>query len=135
MAILGFSLNKMSIEKKKPAEGAVNIKTNVKFVGIKEVKDIAEIAKDRTALNFEFEFSIKYEPGVAEVSFAGFVLNIEKKEDAEKILKDWKNKKIDTDLRLKLTNTIWVKCNIKAFFLEEEIGLPIHIPLPRIGKK
>ena len=43
-------------------------------------------------------------------------------------------KKIVEELRLKVSNMIWVRCNIKAFLLEEEIGLPVHIPLPRLSK-
>ncbi len=132
MTIIGFNLRKISVEKKETIKGQVNVKTNLKITDIKEEKAIAEISKDRTALKFDFEFGINYEPKIATINFLGHVLSIEEEKKAKKILSEWKDKKIEVDLRTKVTNMIWIKCNIKAFLLEEEIGLPIHIPLPRL---
>lgn len=132
MTIIGFNLKKISVEKKETIKGQVNVKTNLKIIDIKEEKAIAEISKDRTALKFDFEFDINYEPKIATINFLGHVLSIEEEKKAKKILSEWKDKKIEVDLRTKVTNMIWIKCNIKAFLLEEEIGLPIHIPLPRL---
>ena len=134
MAIIGFNLNKISIERKEPIKGQINIKTNLKITEIKDEKGIPEISKDKTALKFDFEFDINYEPKIANIHFAGHVLDLENADDAKNILKEWKDKKLSEDLRLKISNMIWVKCNIKAFLLEEEIGLPVHIPLPRLTK-
>lgn len=134
MAVVGFNLQKISIERKKSLKGQVNIKTNLRFTDIKEDRVLPEISKDKTMLRFEFEFTINYEPEIASVFFSGYVLDIESEEEAKNILKEWKNKKIKDDLRLRISNVIWAKCNIKAFLLEEEIGLPIHIPLPRLTK-
>lgn len=134
MTIIGFNIRKMGIERKNNIKGPVNVKTDLKISDIKEEQDIPDIAKDKKTLKFEFDFSINYEPKVATINFSGHVLNVESESDAKKILSEWKNKKIGEDLRLKISQMIWVKCNVKAFLLEEEIGLPIHIPLPRLGK-
>lgn len=134
MAIVGFNLEKISVERKAPIKGQVNIKTDLKIIDIKEEKNIPEFAKNNLALKFEFEFDIKYEPKFAIIHFAGHVLYVEGEEGVKKILSEWKNKKIEEELRLRISQMIWVKCNVKAFLLEEEIGLPIHIPLPRLTK-
>lgn len=134
MPIVGFNLHKISIERKEPITGQVNIKTNLKISDIKEEKTIAELGKENVALKFEFGFDILYEPKIAAIHFSGHVLDMESEKQAKEILKSWKDKKIDEDLRLRISNMIWVKCNIKAFLLEEEIGLPVHIPLPRLTK-
>ena len=134
MAIVGFNLNKLSIERHNPIEGNVNVKTNLKINEVKEEKVLLELSKEKTTLQFDFEFSINYEPNIATIHFAGNVIDVEDEKEAKKILKEWKDKKLDEDLRLKISNMIWVKCNIKAFALEEELGLPVHIPLPRLTK-
>jgi len=134
MAIIGFNLKKISIERKQPIKGQVNVKTNLRIAEIEEEKTVVEIAPGKTPLRFDFEFAINYEPKIAVVHFVGHVLDLEEDKEAKKILKEWKDKKIDEDLRLRISNMIWVKCNIKAFLLEEEIGLPVHIPLPRLTK-
>jgi len=36
-------------------------------------------------------------------------------------------------MRVPLFNFIMNKCNIKALYLEDEMGLPLHIPLPKIS--
>lgn len=132
MTLIGFNLQKISIERKKPIKGEVNIKTNLKITDIIEEQAIPEISKERKAIKFEFDFIIKYEPDIAEIRFAGHVLDMEDEKTARKILDEWKDKKINEELRLSVSNMVWIKCNIKAFLLEEEIGLPIHIPLPKL---
>ena len=136
MPVIGFHLTKISVERKDRITGQVNVKTNLKISDVKEEERIAEVAKDMTSLRFDFEFKIDYEPKAANLLFVGHVLDVEKDEDAKKILKNWKNKKIDDELRLRISNHVWLRCNIKALLLEEEIGLPIHLPLPRlVGKE
>lgn len=134
MALVGFNLGKISVEKKNPISGQVNIKTNLRISDISEEKSKMDLGKDSIILRFDFEFSIEYEPKVATIKFEGHVLDLIEEKEGKNILKEWKTKKIDEDLRLRVSNVIWTKCNVKAFLLEEEIGLPIHIPLPRLTK-
>ncbi len=134
MALVGFNLTKISVEKKNPISGQVNIKTNLRISDITEEKSKVELGKENTILRFDFEFTIEYEPKVASIKFEGHILELQEDKEAKIILKEWKTKTIDEDLRLRVSNVIWTKCNVKAFLLEEEIGLPIHIPLPRLTK-
>ena len=50
----------------------------------------------------------------------------------KEILKQWKNKKISEDFKIPLFNLILRKSNVKTLELEEEMGLPLHIPLPHL---
>ena len=46
---------------------------------------------------------------------------------------EWKkSKKLKSDIKLRVYNTIFHKCNIKAFELEEDFNLPLHLRLPMI---
>ena len=42
------------------------------------------------------------------------------------------SKKLEDDVRLKAYNMIFHKCNIKAFELEDEFNLPLHLKMPVI---
>ena len=132
MRIIGFNLSKVSIERKEKLEGKLEIKQNINIDEISKEK--INIAKEE-ALKFEFTFSINYDPKFAEVEFKGHVLALPEKDEMKKILKEWKSKKIPEGIRVGLFNFIMAKCNIKALSLEDEMGLPTHVPMPKIGPK
>jgi hypothetical protein len=54
------------------------------------------------------------------------------KKTIKSLVKSWKEKKFDTPEHAAITNIILQKSSIKAFELEEELGLPIHIRLPTV---
>jgi hypothetical protein len=43
----------------------------------------------------------------------------------------WKKKEMPNAMRLPIFNFILRKCTAKALTLQDELGLPTHIPLPR----
>jgi hypothetical protein len=62
-----------------------------------------------------------------------FLINCEEEiSELKDILKKWKGKKLADETRIPLFNTILTKCNLKSLQLEEEFGLPTHIPMPRV---
>ena len=79
----------------------------------------------------KYSYFISYDPELAHVNFQGEVLIIP--DDIKKTVKDWKKKKISDEDRIPVFNYIMSKCNLKALMLEEDLGLPAHIPLPRFG--
>ena len=83
-------------------------------------------------LKIDFKFTINYEPDFANLEFKGNLVIIPEANELKTILKSWKAKKIPNELRLPLINFIMSKCNVKAIPLEEELNLPIHIPMPRL---
>jgi len=132
MRIIGFNFKKIVAERKKDLQGKLEIKSNLQIDDIE--KENIDIAGE--VLKFHYDYSISYEQGFAEIIFKGTILALpEKAEDTKKILKDWKKKKIDDNVRMFIFNFIMSKCNLKALQLEEEFGLPPHIPLPRLTKQ
>lgn len=132
MQIIGFNFEKISAEREIPKEvkDKLEINSNINIKDI--IQEKVEIVKDKLPLKFSFEFLITYNPQVAKILFQGFAILLFDKEKAKEILKKWKNKKIEDDIRIPLFNFILTKCNIRALQLEEELNLPLHIPLPKI---
>ncbi len=129
MRIIGFTLQKISIERKKDIKGKLEIKSDMHIEDVE--KENIDIAGD--ILKFSYIYQINYEPSYAEIIFKGTVLVVpDKSEDIKKVLKEWKKKKMPDEIRVFLFNFIMAKCNLKALQLEEDLALPPHIPLPRI---
>ncbi len=132
MQIIGFNLIKISVERKEKPEQKLEIKQNINIDSIS--KDKINISKDEV-LKIEFTFNVDYNPDFAKLELKGYVIILPEKEELKKIIKEWKNKKLQEEFRIPLFNFIMSKCNIKALNLEDEMGLPLHIPMPRLGSK
>ena len=130
MQIIGFNFEKIEAERKKAPAGKIEINSNINIRAISQEK--ISMIKDEDVLKFAFDFSVTYKPDVADVKFNGYVLATVDKKETKDILKKWKTKKIPENLRIFLYNFILTKSNLKALQLEEELGLPTHVPLPRI---
>jgi hypothetical protein len=135
MQIIGFNLNKISAEKSKDFKiGLIN--TNVEFLNIE--KEQVEMLKDKDVLKVDFKFTVNYKEeekakkNLAEVNIEGSILIAVESEESKETLKSWKNKETSTNLKTALFNVILKRCSIKALMLEDELGLPPHIPLPRV---
>ncbi len=129
MKIIGFNINEISAKRNKSTKEQVQLKTGINIDEISE-EDIN--ITNQKGLKLSFTFKIEYSPEVAEILIKGYVLLLDDKNDSKKILKDWKNKIFDHPIKLSLLNFIMSKCNLKAISLEDEIGVPIHIPLPKL---
>jgi hypothetical protein len=133
MAIIGFNLHKIFVERKKTLTGKVSIRTNI---DVKEVKkEEISLIKNQDVLSFDFEFTIKYDPEVASLIFGGNVLFTVNPKELKEVMGKWKKKEIPEEIRLVIFNYILSKCSIKALTLEEDMGLPTHLPLPRFTKQ
>ena len=131
MAIVGFNLTKILVERKDSFDGKLNINSKINVEDIKKAS--MDISKDKETLQLNFIFEISYEPEFAKVIFKGNVLLLLDPKESKEIIRDWKKKKNISDIneavRESIFNIILRKCNIKAFSLEEELNLPMHIPL------
>ena len=132
MKIIGFSLKKISVERKNPIKGKLEIKTGLNIENI--IKEEVPIS-DSPALKFDFNYNINYEPNLAKLEIKGSIITLDDKSESEEILKEWKNKKFSHSSKLAIFNFILSKCNIKAIQLEDEIGLPFHIEMPKLKPK
>ncbi|KHO52120.1 MAG: hypothetical protein QT08_C0014G0013 [archaeon GW2011_AR17] len=92
-------------------------------------------------LRFFFEYFVDYQTDQASVLLAGNVLYSGKRDELEKIFKEWKKtKKFNPEVSKDVLNHVFVRCNIKALSFEQEVNIPPHIVLPRLtttapGKK
>jgi hypothetical protein len=132
MRIIGFNLTKIL------AERSENMKQNLQVtqnIDIKEViKEDIPITKEEI-IKIKFNLSVSYSDKSAKLEFNGNVLILPENNELKELLDSWKNKKIPENARVPLFNFIMNKCNIKALYLEDELGLPLHVPLPKISFK
>ncbi len=129
MRIIGFAIKKVSAERKNPIKDKLEIKSGLNIDDISQ-EELNLSAKP--SLKFDFTFSIDYQPDIAKVEIQGAVIAIDDQNEGEEIIKDWKKKKFSHSSKLGLFNFIMDKCNLKSLHLEEEIGLPFHIPFPKL---
>jgi hypothetical protein len=130
MRIISISFSEISAERKTSLKNNMEIKTNLSIEDIK--KEEIEISKN-PAINFSFSYVVNYEPSIGKVTLRGNVVAIDEKNEAESILKEWKKKLFSHEIKLQLFNMILNKCNAKSIQMEEELGLPFHVPFPQIN--
>jgi len=135
MSIVGFNLEKISVEKVKPIRGGVQVKNNVSVKDV-EQQEILLSNKKEPVLKFTFEFSSSYEPKIGKILMQGHILYMESPQEIKKIMANWKkNKKIQQKIMGMLLNTVLMRCNIKALILAQDVNLPPHLKLPTISPK
>jgi hypothetical protein len=132
MRIIGFNLTKISGERKQNIKEKLEIKQNINIDDVS--KETIPISKEE-AIKIEFTFSIKYGSEFATIEFKGQIIALPDKDELKDILKEWKNKTLPETIKTGVFNFIMSKCNIKAVSLEDEMSLPIHIPMPKITPK
>ncbi len=134
MTIIGLNLKKISAERKGLVRGEIKVNTKMNISNVN--KEDMQITSGKDVLSFEFDFIISYtaeKQDVADIIFEGNVLYVAEPKEAKKIIEQWKKKDIPKDIRVRVLNSILAKCNVKALILEDEMGLPAHIPLPKFG--
>ncbi|PIN90948.1 hypothetical protein COU60_01240 [Candidatus Pacearchaeota archaeon CG10_big_fil_rev_8_21_14_0_10_34_76] len=132
MKLLGINFTNVSAKRNIKLEKIEKISTNIEFTNIE--KDNIEIMKDSKILKISFKFSIEYETKQAELTFEGILLLSTTEDILDKTIKDWKKKKMNDELKVPVFNIILNKCSLKALQMEEDLGLPLHISLPKIQK-
>ena len=133
MRLIGFNFTKINIEKLENSQGKLNITTNIDILSI-EKTDTGSFELKDDVLAVEFVYFINYEPNFAKIEFKGNILLYMEPKQAKELLKSWKDKKLPDDVRISLFNIILSKSNIKALELENELNLPLHLPMPKLSK-
>lgn len=138
MQIIGFNFTKIQAERKMQLDSNLNINTNIEFTNLEKEK-VELLQKDKESIRLSFKFSIMYQKGdkkdnsEANVTFEGFMLLAAEIEESKDLLKEWKKKQVPQNLRLPFFNSILKRCSVKALQLEDELGLPNHMPIPQIA--
>tara|TARA_Y100000296_G_scaffold85746_1_gene122730 strand:+ start:1449 stop:1850 length:402 start_codon:yes stop_codon:yes gene_type:complete len=131
MKIIGFNFNKLNIEKNSDKFKDLKINTNIDILKVKQIK--SEIFQSKEELiEVEFSYVIDYTPNIAKISLSGIVLVMADSKIIKDFIKQWKKKKLPEEYRILIFNVILKKSNLKAMQLEDEMNLPLHIPLPSV---
>jgi len=133
MRVIGFSFGKINIERFKETSESLKYNTKIDISNIEPLN--SDFLKTKgEILKISFVYSVTYDPEYAKLELAGSLLLSVEPRIAREILKSWKDKEISEDFRLFIFNVIIRKSNIKALQLEDDLGLPPHIPLPTLRK-
>jgi len=132
MKIIGFSIKKILAEVKENQKTSLEVTSNLNLEDLKETK-IEQTQQQSIVISFNFY--IDYKPNVAKIEFKGRLILLDDENKTDEIVKAWKQKKLPEGIKLPILNYILEKCNIKSLELEEELGLPSHIPLPKLGTR
>ena len=137
MKIVGFGFKKIAIEKKKEAEGNIDINRDIQIKDISKAK-IDLFSGEENTFSIEYEFKINYKPEIGFILFEGNLILLVEKSDkdlGEKISNAWKKKELLSELQIPILNLIFDRCHLKALELETMVNLPPHTPTPRFTKK
>jgi len=133
MPVVGFNLEKASVQRNKQLQKGMQSKQNIIVSSITPEEIQLGEKSTRQGLKFSFEYEVLYEPGIGKVEINGSILYTDDEKKIKEIQKEWdKNKKMSPELTAKVLNTAIMKCTIKALSLSQEVNLPPHLPLPTI---
>jgi hypothetical protein len=132
MKIIGFSIKRILAEVKENQKTSLEVISNLNLEDLKESK--IEHTKQQSII-ISFNFYVDYKPNVAKIEFKGRLILLDDENKTSEIIKAWKQKKLPEEIKLPILNYILEKCNIKSLGLEEELGLPLHIPLPKLSTR
>lgn len=125
MPIVDIFFTKINSEREKTLNP--KLKANVSLV-LRDPEESQSESGNRKILNFPFEFVLTYETS-AKIIIEGLVVFIDEKKKVQELMKDWKK---DKEFTRQLYNFALTKCNLKALLIEEQLRLPLHIPLPKL---
>ena len=128
LKLVGAKLVKVSAERNSKFSGKLEIKTNIGINSLEKIKE------PKDTLELSYTFKVDYvELGKVEVGGSLFLSGDSK--TIKDLIKAQKDKNFDNPEYIAITNLIIQKASVKAFELEEELGLPIHIKLPTLSIK
>ncbi len=157
MQVIGFNFSKISAEKF-PDFKQVPITTNIEITDLQKEK--IPLLKEQEAMKFLFNYSLTYDEQkpqessqekspkeeknksptpksnpLAKIDLNGQIILSTTKEESKNFQDSWKKKQIPQSAQLFLYNIILRKSASKTLQLQEELGLPSHLPLPKIEPK
>jgi len=137
MRIIGFDFTKISIEQLKDVselKEQLKISTQIDVPELTEIK--SHLLKTKEELvKAKFVYGVDYNPDFAKIELEGRILISVEPKVAKEIFKQWKKKKMPEDFRMLLFNAILKKSSLKALHLEEDLNLPLHMPMPSFKKE
>lgn len=126
--LLGFNFTKIEAMKDPGFNGKLELQNNMVVSSVEKHK--LELVKE-DALKINFVFTISYGK-LGKVELTGTLFLLVDSKILKEAVKSWEDKKLPDELRLSVLNIILQKSSLRALQLEEDLGLPTHISLPRI---
>jgi hypothetical protein len=128
ISVLAFNFTKISAQKYQGFEGEIKINPNINIASI-EKHELKLLKQD--AVKIKFSFNVNYKD-LADVNLDGdLILRVDSKTQKD-LIKGWKDKNLDGELQTGIINLIMQKSSIRAIEIEDEMGLPIHIQIPKL---
>ena len=130
MAIVGFNLEKINVEKLNSVKGQLDIKNNIIIKNIQE-KELSLGDAKKDGLKLTFEYATLYNPDIGSITITGHLLYLGNQKQRRELLKTWeKDRKLTKDLSPEIINTILMRCSVKTLTLAQEVNLPPNISIP-----
>ncbi len=131
ISLLASKLTRVEGTRNPEFSGKLTMDSNIKIKGIEKHKPAA--AKNE-ALKVSYMFSIDYSD-LGKVEIEGILFIGADSKVMKEIMKAYETKKFETPEILTIMNLIIQKASVRAFEIEEELQLPIHIKLPSLSPK
>jgi len=108
--------------------GKLSIETNI------EVKSLDLVENNKEMLKANYSFTVDYKE-LGSIFIKGIIFISSDAKTIKELQKMKKDQLLENEDYVFLTNIIIQKASIKAFEIEDELGLPVHIKLPSLGVK
>ena len=134
MKIIGCNFTKLSGTKLEKVMKPT-LETNIVFKSLEKEKSELQGIDEVIRISFSYELLYKNSENKSksgEILVEGDLFLTISKEESKEIWKSWKKKELPQQMRMMLFNFILRKATPKAVFFEEEVGLPSHIPIPKV---
>ncbi len=128
MKIIGAKFIEIEAKRDPKFSGKLELKTNI------QIKSIEKLEKSKDTLKIKYIFEIDYGE-LGKIKIIGDLFILSDSKTIKTILKNKEKKEYNTPEYITITNFIIQKASIKAFELEDELNLPIHIKLPSLSIK
>ncbi len=142
MGVVSSNVYEISVKKKKPLTGRVNVENKPKITDVKATKIVASFAGDTKVpgIVVDFEYVTEYQQDkevLAEILLKGSVLyTVKDEKEAENLEKGFKeDKKLKEEVEIAVLNHILNKGTLLALDLSQKVELPPVINMPRIVRR
>jgi len=134
MKLIGFNFTRINIERLEGPSKNLSVNTTIDISSI-EKTNVNFLKGKEELVNVKFKYNINYEPKFAKLEFEGNMIIALDAKQSKDLLKKWKKKETPEDIRVFIFNIIMRKSSIKALQLEDDLNLPLHIPMPRVSRQ
>ncbi|MDV3103115.1 hypothetical protein [Thermococcus waiotapuensis] len=138
MPVIGINITRIEFEKKiQPFFGGrieVNLSPKVKDMRLGEIRTPTG---ETQGIEILFKYEIAYRPEIAEGFIEGAVMYLpQRSEEIDEILDTWESeRKVKPEVFAEVVNFITHSAAPMLFVIAKEMGLPYHVPLPRVDVK